>query len=158
MTTKPARHMTSAARDRVQHALASGADDTNPAYLFATTVTVLLLAMEDDLIDAAHLARAELANRGLDADGVWCGFDRSREIHLGAPTADSIESDLDPAVEQAVAEIAHRLLHLDTIETRNSDALDFHELAVWSIREALAAAYHAGETAAGNGHATKQEG
>ncbi|MBK8015230.1 MAG: hypothetical protein IPK20_00085 [Betaproteobacteria bacterium] len=56
----------------------------------------------------------------------------------------------DTAAEQAIAEIARRILHLDTLETRNSDALDFHELAVWSIREALVAAYNAGRTAGGS--------
>ena len=34
--------------------------------------------------------------------------------------------------------------NLETLETRNSDSLDFHDLPVWSIREALLAAYHAG--------------
>ena len=43
-----------------------------------------------------------------------------------------------------LAEIAARHLFLETLETRNSDSLDFHDLAVWSIREALLAAYHAG--------------
>jgi hypothetical protein len=60
----------------------------------------------------------------------------------------------DPAAQSAVAEIARRHLRLDTLETRNSDALDFHDLAVWSIRDALLAAYAAGAGAA----ADKQEG
>jgi len=46
--------------------------------------------------------------------------------------------------EKAIAEIARRILRIETIETRNSDALDFHDLAVWNIREALEAAYEAG--------------
>lgn len=44
--------------------------------------------------------------------------------------------------------IAKQHLGLDTLDTRNSDALDFHDLAVWNIRAALEAAYHAGEQAA----------
>jgi hypothetical protein len=60
----------------------------------------------------------------------------------------------DAAAQAAVAEIARRHLRLDTLETRNSDALDFHDLAVWSIRNALLAAYAAGAGAA----ADKQEG
>ena len=36
------------------------------------------------------------------------------------------------------------ILDLETLETRNSDRLDFHDLAVWEIRDALQAAYDAG--------------
>ena len=48
------------------------------------------------------------------------------------------------AAESAAEAIAKRVLRLETLEARNADALDFHELAVWSIREALVAAYNAG--------------
>lgn len=41
-------------------------------------------------------------------------------------------------------EIANRYLGIETLETRNSDRLDFHDVAVWSIKEALEAAYRAG--------------
>ena len=40
--------------------------------------------------------------------------------------------------------IARNVLGLETIETRNSDSLDFHDLAIGSIRDALIAAYKAG--------------
>lgn len=40
--------------------------------------------------------------------------------------------------------IAQKHFETETLETRNSDRLDFHEVAVWSIRDALAAAYEAG--------------
>lgn len=40
--------------------------------------------------------------------------------------------------------IARDVLGLDTLETRKNDRLDFHDLAVWKIREALADAYLAG--------------
>ncbi len=45
------------------------------------------------------------------------------------------------------AEIAREILNLETLETRRMDSLDFHELAVWEIREALEAAYNAGRQA-----------
>jgi len=45
--------------------------------------------------------------------------------------------------------IAKKLLKLPTLETRRSDRLDFHDLAVWQIQEALEAAYNAGFKAAG---------
>ena len=34
--------------------------------------------------------------------------------------------------------------NIETLETRNSDGLDFHDVAVWAIRDALEAAYAAG--------------
>ena len=46
--------------------------------------------------------------------------------------------------DTTLAEIAARHLHLETLETRNSDSLDFHDMAVWSIKAALEAAYEAG--------------
>ena len=45
---------------------------------------------------------------------------------------------------EAVAKIAKELLGLDTIETRNSDEIDFSEQSVWQLRAALEAAYNAG--------------
>ncbi len=41
-------------------------------------------------------------------------------------------------------QIAGEHLGLDTLDTRNADSLDFHEHAVWCIRDALEAAYAAG--------------
>lgn len=41
-------------------------------------------------------------------------------------------------------EIAKQHLHLDTLEERKSDELDFQEQAVWNIKAALEAAYAAG--------------
>ena len=45
-------------------------------------------------------------------------------------------------------EIAERHLFLETLETRNWDRLDFHDVAVWAIRSALEAAFEAGRRAA----------
>ena len=41
--------------------------------------------------------------------------------------------------------IAQTILGLETLDTRNSDRLDFHDLAVWSIKAALQAAFEAGQ-------------
>ena len=46
--------------------------------------------------------------------------------------------------EALLAEIAKQHLHLETLEARNMDSLDFSDQAVWSIREALIAAYEKG--------------
>lgn len=47
-----------------------------------------------------------------------------------------------------IEKIAREILDLETLETRKMDSLDFHDMAVWSIREALEAAYNAGRDAA----------
>ena len=41
--------------------------------------------------------------------------------------------------------IAAEHLYIDTLKTRHSDSLDFHDLAVWQIKEALEAAFRAGQ-------------
>lgn len=46
-----------------------------------TAPTRLLAAAAQGQLDLNHLARVELASRGLDRDGVWVGFARAREIH-----------------------------------------------------------------------------
>ncbi|MGF6862503.1 hypothetical protein ABIE69_003091 [Rhodobacteraceae bacterium MBR-64] len=51
--------------------------------------------------------------------------------------------------EALLLEIATRHFHsIETLETRNSDRLDFHDVAVWAIRAALEEAYAAGVAAA----------
>jgi len=54
-----------------------------------------------------------------------------------------------PSTDQLFLEIAKRHMpSVETLETRNRDALDFHDVAVWSIRNSLAEAYAAGQAAA----------
>lgn len=53
--------------------------------------------------------------------------------------------------DQILAQIAKDELHLETLETRKSDSLDFHDCAVWSIKAALEAAYEAGKQSAAKG-------
>lgn len=48
-----------------------------------------------------------------------------------------------------IAKIAQEFLDLETLETRNSDRLDFSEQSVWQLRKALEAAYAAGVAAGG---------
>ncbi|MEO8243492.1 MAG: hypothetical protein ABI832_14395 [bacterium] len=49
--------------------------------------------------------------------------------------------------EVLLMEIAAKHFHIETLEIRNSDGLDFHDVAVWSIRAALEAAFAAGQAA-----------
>jgi len=57
-------------------------------------------------------------------------------------------SKKEPTLDELLAAIAKETLHIDTLETRKSDSLDFHDVAVWSVKAALEAAYRAGLAAA----------
>lgn len=58
-----------------------------------------------------------------------------------------------PAINPTLAKIAREILDLETLETRNSDGLDFSDKAVWAIRDALQAAFEAGRASvAGKAH------
>ena len=54
----------------------------------------------------------------------------------------------DKALETLFQQIALDHLFIETLETRNSDRLDFHEVSVWAVKSALIAAYQAGQAAA----------
>lgn len=92
--------------------------------------TKVLAAAARGEIDINKLARDELANRGLDAQGKWVGFKAAAEI------AEQAQSGIE--------QIARRHLHIETLATRNSDRLDFHNVSVGGIKAALEEAYHAG--------------
>ncbi|MCB6180127.1 hypothetical protein LHP98_18580 [Rhodobacter sp. Har01] len=48
------------------------------------------------------------------------------------------------APEALMLDIAKRHFFVKTLDARNSDGLDFHDVAIWSIRAALVEAYAAG--------------
>ncbi len=51
---------------------------------------------------------------------------------------------IDQTIDEILGIIANDLLDVETLDTRHSDALDFHEVAVWQLRKALRAAFEAG--------------
>lgn len=51
---------------------------------------------------------------------------------------------LSAIAEAEIGNIAQTILKIGTLETRNADRMDFHSVAVWSIKDALEAAYLAG--------------
>lgn len=55
---------------------------------------------------------------------------------------------MSKARDTIINRIARETLGLETLEARNMDSLDFHEHAVWSIKEALERAYEAGRKSA----------
>ena len=50
-------------------------------------------------------------------------------------------------LNKTVNGIVNNILFLETIEAQDNDALDFPEVSVWSIKEALQVAYLAGMNA-----------
>ena len=46
--------------------------------------------------------------------------------------------------EEIMTQIANEFLNMETLETQNSDAVDFHELSVWQVKKALEKAFAAG--------------
>jgi hypothetical protein len=53
----------------------------------------------------------------------------------------------EAARDAELLEIARRQFRIETLETRNWDRLDFHDVAVWAIRAALEDAFEAGRRA-----------
>ncbi|WIM04483.1 MAG: hypothetical protein OHM77_07125 [Candidatus Nitricoxidivorans perseverans] len=51
-------------------------------------------------------------------------------------------------LDQQLKQIALDHLFIETLETRHSDRLDFHDVSVWAVKSALLAAYEAGRQAA----------
>jgi hypothetical protein len=54
--------------------------------------------------------------------------------------------------------IAKRELCIESLETRNMDSSDFHEVAVWSVKAALEAAYQAGLAAGSKSRQARRKG
>lgn len=46
-----------------------------------TAAAKVLAAVARGELDLNRLAREELANRGLDQNGTWVGFDQARSVH-----------------------------------------------------------------------------
>jgi hypothetical protein len=49
--------------------------------------------------------------------------------------------------ETLLLAIAKKHFGVETLDTRKRDSLDFHDIAVWSMRDALEAAFEAGRNA-----------
>ena len=63
-------------------------------------------------------------------------------------TTMTIDPELQEILDEILIEIAKEHFHtVETLEVRNSDSLDFHNVYVSSIRDALKDAFTAGVTA-----------
>lgn len=56
-------------------------DDDNPSFIFSLTSNQLLSEAIKGDFDLVYLVRRELANRGLDSNGRWVGFNEAKKIH-----------------------------------------------------------------------------
>ncbi|OQA32895.1 MAG: hypothetical protein BWY57_01622 [Betaproteobacteria bacterium ADurb.Bin341] len=59
---------------------------------------------------------------------------------MNTQTTPRLEAQITPLLTL----IAQKYLDIETLEARKSDRLDFHEVAVWSLHDALEAAFKAG--------------
>ncbi len=59
-------------------------------------------------------------------------------------------------IDQLLEQIANQNMRINTLVTQHSDRQDFHDVAVWSIKSALEAAYAAGLAAAQNKSTTSK--
>lgn len=102
-------------------------------------LTKVLAAVARGELDLNLLAREELAARGLDKQGEWVGFEAAKKVH---------EIVTNTTTDQQLLQIARQYLFIDILETQNSDQLDFHDVSVWGIKNALQAAYDVGRKVA----------
>ena len=52
---------------------------------------------------------------------------------------------MNKKIENKLDEIAKEQLFIETLETRMSDGLDFHDVSVWGVKEALRLAFELGK-------------
>jgi len=63
-------------------------------------------------------------------------------------TVTKISQMTDADIDAKLEAIAVKRFNIETLETRNNDSDDFHDIAVWNMKAALAAAFQAGVDAA----------
>lgn len=71
-------------------------------------------------------------------------------IANGVIDLSALMQQMDSRAEEVAGLVANSILHLETLRSRNSDALDLHTLNVEQLRTALVAAYNAGRIDVGS--------
>ena len=73
---------------------------------------------------------------------------RDYAIERGSPHFEASSVEAEQSMTEAklamFETIAREILKIETLKTRRSDSLDFHDVSVWSLREALNRAYELG--------------
>lgn len=88
-----------------------------------------------DVIFADHNGDVE------DYDQIEQECTKAADTHTECPPVGEMH------VAQIIPKIASDYLNIKTLATRKSDSLDFYDVAVWQVKAALEAAYHAGARA-----------
>ena len=105
--------------------------------------------MPEELTTADWMDEAESAERAEawpQAVALWtraasllCSGEQQTRCHAGI-----VRCEHEVAVDTELASVARRILNVPTLETRKSDALDFHEVSVWQLLAALRLAHRMG--------------
>ena len=96
-----------------------------------------------DWMDEAE--SAERADAWPQALALWtnaasqCRGEQQQRCHAGIARCEH-----EVAVDTQLASVARRILNIPTLTTRKMDSLDFHEVAVWQVLEALRLAHRMG--------------
>ncbi len=117
-----------------------GEDEAAFMQLFKTN---LIQLMATDSLDTVQLARDEMANRGLGTNGEWIGFPAAQKFWQ-APAAAAQPGADQATLDAGLAALASIHCGFETLEVRNMDALDFREVSVWQLKDALLAAFMLG--------------
>jgi hypothetical protein len=109
--------------------------------------TKLIHLIATDQVNMVQLARDEMANRGLGRDAEWIGFPAAAKLWqapAAAPTSADADVPDDATLDAGMAVLAQVHLGIETLTERKMDALDFHEVGVWQVKDALRAAFMLG--------------
>ena len=99
-----------------------------------------------DFMDEAE--SAERANAWPQAAALWrraAGICREDQVASCREGLQRCEFEIQTDAE--LTSIASRILGIPTLENRGADHLDFHQIAVWQLREAMRLAHQHGRSA-----------
>ena len=71
------------------------------------------------------------------------GFHLEQRVNHVTQTSIQKERTMNQ-IDTILTQIARKHLGIDTLQTRHADSLDFHDTAVWCLKDALEAAFKAG--------------
>ena len=71
------------------------------------------------------------------------GFDLEQRVNHVTQTSIQKERTMNQ-IDTILTQIARKHLDIETLQTRHADSLDFHDTAVWCLKDALEAAFKAG--------------
>ena len=90
----------------------------------------------------------------------WGGEQRVNHIvlkHTSQRKVQTMQPHHPKKIQAQLEAIARDHLFIQTLQTQMSDQLDFHEVSVWTLKNALEAAYEAGCKAAMHDIATRKQ-